>query len=142
MLGLVTLLPTLLLTPTLFLINFLENSFLIPFSLLVPIGGALFIIWIVLYINLTIQFFFAKYIFVNENLGIIDSLKKSKTYITHHGVRILMHIVSFSVTVWIISLIPLAGNLLGLFLFAPLRILYFYKLYLNMRLLTSSDKVE
>lgn len=102
-----------------FIINF------IPFLLIILLIPA--------FILFSVWFIFAPFVYISENKGIIESLKRSKNYTRHHKLQIILQAISLNFILLIFEIIPFIGSI---FIVKPIRALYFFQLYRHLRTLS------
>ncbi|MEK6925870.1 MAG: hypothetical protein AABW50_01185 [Nanoarchaeota archaeon] len=104
-------------------------------TLLALIG--LFILLIIPGIIFMVFWIFASYALINEKLGIVDSLKKSKSIVKGRWWRtfgflilLLLIVVAFS---FVIGLLPFIGSLISSIIVQPFAVLFLKNFYLDMK---------
>ena len=107
------------------------NSFIIILYPISIISGAILTIY---YYTL---YSFAIYVFVNERVGIKESLRRSSYYNSGNVLRILAHGIMLSLVMVVFLFIPLLGLFLNLFISVPVVNIYMNELYKNIKMLRS-----
>lgn len=92
------------------------------FLLFVP--GVIFAIW----------FFFAPFVFIEEDVRGMDALLKSKAYVSGKWIAVCIRLIAVWLLSALVSLIPFVGQLLALFLI-PLCFVYTFLVYRDLKAL-------
>ena len=99
------------------------------FLLFIP--GIIFSVW----------FFFAPFVFIEEDVRGMDALMKSKAYVSGNWVPVCIRLIAIWLLSVLVSLIPYVGQLLALFLI-PLCFVYTYLVYQDLKGSKGSITVE
>jgi len=122
-----------------FISCFLVSSVLSP---VFPLANLLIIIGVICAgitgIFIYAWYLFSSFIFVSEKTGVIQALKKSKSYVQHHVFFVILHMFFLGITLTVFGIIPIVGIFLDIFIAVPIANIYLYKLYKNLKMLTSS----
>jgi len=117
-----------------FILQMMVNLLEPYFSLIILVRFLIMLVGVVVGYFIFAPLFFAPWVFVSENKGIIESLKQSRFYLIDYVPALFLHqfiIGSF----FIINIIPIIGQIIVYLLIIPLVNIYFYKLYQNRRLI-------
>jgi tetratricopeptide (TPR) repeat protein len=90
------------------------------FLLFIP--GVIFSVW----------FFFAPFVFIEEDVRGMDALMKSKAYVSGNWVPVCIRLIAIWLLSALVSLIPFVGQLLALFLI-PLCFVYTFLVYQDLK---------
>ncbi len=100
----------------------LTGLILIGAHLLLVIPGIIFTVW----------FFFAPFIFIDEDVQGIDALLKSKEYVRGRWFGVCLRLLAIWLISVLVSMIPIMGQLLALFLI-PFSFIYTFLVYQDLR---------
>jgi Flp pilus assembly protein TadD len=99
--------------------------------LLLVIPGVIFAVW----------FFFAPFVFIDEDVRGMDALLKSKAYVRGRWLGVCLRLVAIWCVSVLIASIPIAGQVLALFL-VPFSFIYTFLLYKDLKALVGDMAFE
>jgi len=99
--------------------------------LLLVIPGVIFAVW----------FFFAPFVFIDEDVRGMDALLKSKAYVRGRWFGVCVRLVAIWFVSVLVASIPIAGQLLALFLI-PFSFIYTFLLYKDLKALVGNMAFE
>ena len=99
--------------------------------LLLVIPGVIFTVW----------FFFAPFVFIDEDVRGMDALLKSKAYVRGRWFGVCLRLVAIWCLCVLVSSIPIAGQVLALFLI-PFSFIYTFLLYKDLKALVGDMTFE